>query len=215
MESAGIYDIQKNEVRIVEAGYDNSKMENEDFLKVLLADLQWQDPLQANDITDFIQNTVKLREMEVLNSFQETVELLKETNEANSLLYASGLIGKKVVYEGNQTFVENGRSSVSFRLDDNADIVTVTVMDKQGNVVETESFSNLQGGVDYPFEIDNPNLTDGYYTVYIEATKDGSPVKSSVKSLGLVESVVRESDGIKVLFDDINVDLNSIVQIGG
>lgn len=88
-------------------------------------------------------------------------------------------------------------------------------MDKQGNVVETESFSNLQGGVDYPFEIDNPNLTDGYYTVYIEATKDGSPVKSSVKSLGLVESVVRESDGIKVLFDDINVDLNSIVQIGG
>jgi len=51
--------------------------------------------------------------------------------------------------------------------------------------------------------------------VYIEATKDGSPVKSSVKSLGLVESVVRESDGIKVLFDDINVDLNSIVQIGG
>lgn len=106
MESAGIYDIQKNEVRIVEAGYDNSKMENEDFLKVLLADLQWQDPLQANDITDFIQNTVKLREMEVLNSFQETVELLKETNEANSLLYASGLIGKKVVYEGNQTFVE-------------------------------------------------------------------------------------------------------------
>jgi len=137
MESAGIYDIQKNEVRIVEAGYDNSKMENEDFLKVLLADLQWQDPLQANDITDFIQNTVKLREMEVLNSFQETVELLKETNEANSLLYASGLIGKKVVYEGNQTFVENGRSSVSFRLDDNADIVTVTEMLLRQKVFQT------------------------------------------------------------------------------
>ncbi len=215
MESGGIYDIKTQEVKIVEAGYDNSKMENEDFLKVLLADLQWQDPLQANDITDFIQNTVKLREMEVLNDFQETVELLKETNEANSLLYASGLIGKKIVYEGNQTYLENGKTSVSFRLDDNADIVTITVMDKNGNVVDTQNFSNLQGGVDYPFEIDNPELADGYYTVYIEAYKDGSTVKSSVKSTALVESVIRESNGIKVLFDGIDVNLNSIVQIGG
>ncbi|WP_457621917.1 flagellar hook assembly protein FlgD [Persephonella sp.] len=215
MESAGIYDIQNREVKIVEAGYDNSKMDNEDFLKVLLADLQWQDPLQANDITDFIQNTVKLREMEVLSSFQDTVELLKETNEANSLLYASGLIGKKVVYEGNQTYVENGKSTVTFQLEDNADIVNITVMDSEGNVVEAETFSYLQGGIEYPFEIDNPDLADGYYTIYIEASKDGNPVSSTVKSLGLVESVVKESDGIKVLFDGINVDLNSIVQIGG
>ncbi|WP_457642083.1 flagellar hook assembly protein FlgD [Persephonella sp.] len=215
MELGGIYDTFQKEVKIVEAGYDNSKMDNEDFLKVLLADLQWQDPLQANDITEFIQNTVKLREMEVLNNFQETVELLKETNEANSLLYASGLIGKKIVYEGNQTYVENGRSSVSFKLEDNADLVTVTVMDSNGNIVDTKTFSNLQGGVEYPFEIDNTQLQDGYYTVYIEATKGGYTIDSSIKSLALVEGVVRESDGVKVRFDNNSVDLNSIVQIGG
>ncbi|WP_456401279.1 flagellar hook assembly protein FlgD [Persephonella sp.] len=215
MELGGIYNLERKEVKIVEAGYDNSKMENEDFLKVLLADLQWQDPLQANDITDFIQNTVKLREMEVLNNFQETVKLLKETNEANSLLYASGLIGKKVVYEGNQTYVQNGESNVTFRLKDNADIVKITVMDSGGNVVESKNFTFLQGGVEYPFKIENPQLADGYYTVYIEATKDGNPVETQIKSLGLVESVVKTNDGIKVVFDGNNVDLNSIVQIGG
>jgi len=56
MELTGIDEYLKKP-QIVQAGYDNSKMENEDFLKVLLADLAWQDPLNAKDISDFIDNT--------------------------------------------------------------------------------------------------------------------------------------------------------------
>ncbi|WP_297473722.1 flagellar hook capping FlgD N-terminal domain-containing protein, partial [Persephonella sp.] len=138
MELTGIGDYLKKP-EIVQAGYDNSKMENEDFLKVLLADLAWQDPLDAKDISEFINNTVKLRQMEVLNDFQETVKMLKEASEVNSLLYASNLIGKKVYYEGIYTYVENGKSQVKFKLEDSADIVKVTVMDQKGNVVEEKT----------------------------------------------------------------------------
>ena len=214
MELNGINEFIK-EPEIVEAGYDNAKMSNEDFLNVLLADLQWQDPLNANDITDFIDNTIKLRQMEVLNDFQETVNLLEEVSQTNSLLYASGLIDKKIYYEGFNTYVENGSSVVKFKLDGNADLVTITVMDYQGNVVEQESFSNLEGGIEYPFEINNPDLADGYYTVYVEAYSGEQPVQASVISEGLVESVLKTSEGIKVIVNNSEIDLNSIVQIGG
>ncbi|HHG74852.1 MAG TPA: flagellar hook capping protein [Persephonella sp.] len=214
MELTGIGDYLKKP-EIVQAGYDNSKMENEDFLKVLLADLAWQDPLDAKDISEFINNTVKLRQMEVLNDFQETVKLLEEASEVNSLLYASNLIGKKVYYEGIYTYVENGKSQVKFKLEDNADIVKVTVMDQNGNVVEEETFSNLEGNKEYPFEIDNPSLTDGYYTVYIEAKKGEETVKATLISEGIAESVLRSSEGIKVIIHNSEIDLNSIVQIGG
>ncbi|WP_297452788.1 flagellar hook capping FlgD N-terminal domain-containing protein [Persephonella sp.] len=214
MELNGISEYLKKP-QIVDAGYDNAKMKNEDFLKVLLADLAWQDPLNAKDISDFISNTVKLRQMEVLNDFQKTVELLKKANEANSLLYASNLIGKKIFYEGNYTYVENGKSRVKFKLEDNADFVKVTVLDKNGKVVESKSFSNLEGGKEYPFEIDNPDLKDGYYTVYIEAKKGKQAVKATLISKGYVESVLKSKDGIKVLVHNDEVDLNSIVQIGG
>ncbi|WP_457634769.1 flagellar hook assembly protein FlgD [Persephonella sp.] len=214
MELTGIGDYLKKP-EIVGAGYDNSKMENEDFLKVLLADLAWQDPLDAKDISEFINNTVKLRQMEVLNDFQETVKMLEEASEVNSLLYASNLIGKKVYYEGIYTYVENGKSQVKFKLEDSADIVKVTVMDQNGNVVEEETFSNLEGNKEYPFEIDNPSLTDGYYTVYIEAKKGEETVKATLISEGIAESVLRSSEGIKIIIHNNEINLNSIVQIGG
>ncbi|NPA16673.1 flagellar hook assembly protein FlgD [Persephonella sp.] len=214
MELTGVNDYLK-EPEIVEAGYDNAKMDNEDFLKVLLADLQWQDPLNANDITDFIDNTIKLRQMEVLNDFQQTVDMLEDISQTNSLLYASGLIGKKIYYEGFNTYVENGTSTVKFTLESDAELVTITVMDSSGNIVEQESFSNLEAGKEYPFEINNPDLADGYYTVYIEAKNGEEAVKATVISEGLVDSVLKTDDGIKVIVNNNEIDLNSIVQIGG
>jgi len=214
MELTGVNDYLKKP-EVVEAGYDNAKMNNEDFLKVLLADLQWQDPLNANDITDFIDNTIKLRQMEVLNDFQQTVDMLEDISQTNSLLYASGLIGKKIHYEGFNTYVENGISTVRFKLENDAELVEITVIDSNGNTVEQESFSNLEAGKEYPFEINNPNLADGYYTVYIEAKNGDEAVKATVVSEGLVESVLKTNDGIKVIVNNNEIDLNSIVQIGG
>jgi len=207
--------IAGNEIKVVEAGYDNSKMQNEDFLKVLLADLQWQDPLEAKDISEFIANTVKLREMEVLNEFQTTVELLKSVNETNSLLYASSLIGKTVMYQGDKTYVENGTGKSIFTLENNADTVNVTVVDKDGNIVDTKTFTNLQAGTEYPFEINNSNLQDGYYTIYINAYKGEDSVKATIYSYAKVEYVEKEQDKIYISFGDAKVELSKVSQIGG
>jgi flagellar basal-body rod modification protein FlgD len=203
------------EPKIVDKNYDNSKMSNEDFLKVLLADLQWQDPLEAKDISEFINNSVKLREMEILNDFQKTIDMLKSVNESNALLYGSSLIGKKIFYEGNATYVQNGKSTVKFKLEDNADVVDVIVMNSMGQVVESQTFKNVAGNQEKTFKIENENLPDGYYTVYIEAKKNGEKVKATVYSQALVESILREDGKIKAVFGNNKVDIDAIVQIGG
>ncbi len=203
------------EPKIVDKNYDNSKMSNEDFLKVLLADLQWQDPLEAKDISDFINNSVKLREMEVLNDFQKTIDMLKAVNESNALLYGSSLIGKKIFYEGNATYVQNGKSTVQFELKDDADIVNVIVMNSAGQVVESQTFENVKGNQEMTFKIENEDLPDGYYTVYIEAQKNGEKVEATVYSQALVESILREDGKIKAVFGNNKVDIDAIVQIGG
>ncbi len=203
------------EPKIVDKNYDNSKMSNEDFLKVLLADLQWQDPLEAKDISEFINNSVKLREMEILNDFQKTIDMLKSVNESNALLYGSSLIGKKIFYEGNATYVQNGKSTVQFKLEDNADVVDVIVMNSMGQVVESQTFKDVTGNQEMTFKIENENLPDGYYTVYIEAKKNGEKVKATVYSQALVESILREDGKIKAVFGNNKVDIDAIVQIGG
>ncbi len=207
--------IDGKDIKVVDTNYDNSKMKNDDFLKVLLADLQWQDPLEAKDISQFIDNTVKLRQMEVLNNFQDTVDLLKNVNQTNALLYASNIINKQVVYEGNETYVKNGKSQVSFKLDQNAENVTITVLDRNGNVVESQTFQNLQAEKIYPFEINNPALSDGYYTVYVDAKNGEEVVSSTILSQGVVESVEKDGSKIYAVLNNQKIEIDKISQIGG
>ncbi|WP_456437287.1 flagellar hook assembly protein FlgD [Desulfurobacterium sp.] len=217
MDISGItYNPDAKQVRIVDANYDNSKMSQEDFLKVLLADLKWQDPLQAKDISDFIDNTVKLEELQTYDDFETSVKQLLEANQSNALLMASSLIGKVVKYEGNRTYIKGGSGYAEIKLDSAADTVKVNILDSAGNVVDSETLYNLQGGVSYPISIDNPSLPDGYYTVSVEATSGGNPVDATVISQALVTGVEKESDGSIVLStSSFTIDDSKLVGIGG
>ncbi len=213
MELAGIS--QDKSTKIVDANYDNSKMDKEDFLKVLLADIKWQNPMDVNDINDFINNSVKLREIEILNSFEDTINALKELNGSNSLLMASNLIGKKVIYQGNKTYIENGKGQISFQLEDFAEKVKVSIVDKDGNVVEEKKFEFLNAGETYPIQIENPDLEDGYYTVYIDAYKGDQKVNVNIISTAYVEGALKEDNQIKLIFSDVSIPIDRIKQIGG
>lgn len=82
--------------KVVDSNYDNSKMNREDFLKVLLTDLQFQDPLNAKDISEFIDNTIKLKQMESFDTLQKLADTFSQFS--GSLLIAVNLIGKKIKY---------------------------------------------------------------------------------------------------------------------
>ncbi|WP_457567710.1 flagellar hook assembly protein FlgD [Desulfurobacterium sp.] len=217
MDINGItYNPDAQEVKVVDANYDNSKMSQQDFLKVLLADLKWQDPLEAKDISDFIDNTVKLEELQTYDDFETSVKQLLEANQSNALLTASSLIGKVVRYEGNRTYLKGGSGYAEIKLSSAADTVKIEILDSSGNVVDSRVLYNLKGGVSYPVEIDNPSLPDGYYTVSVEATANGNPVDASVISQALITGVEKGSDGSIVLStSSFTIDDSKLVGIGG
>ena len=211
----GIFLNNDSQVKVVGADYDNSEMNREQFLQVLLATIQWQDPLQAEDITDFINNTVKLREMEVLNSFESSVEDLKSSLKSAELFYATSFIGQKVLYQGNETYVNNGKGKFYFELESPASYVEVSVLDANGNVVEKQVFSSLSAG-SYPVEIDNSSLEDGYYTVSVTAKdSNGELMDVKVDSYAMVDGVRRDDDGIYLLTSFGQIPLENVMGIGG
>jgi len=203
------------EIQVFDENYDNSQMDQEDFLKVLLANFQYQDPFEAEDISQFIDDTIKLRELEVMNDFENAVQTLTSDNSSTLLLQASNLINEKIVYEGNQTYLQDGTSKIEFKLDSNADVVDIYVYDSNGNIVESETFSYLSGGVIYPYEINNDSLEDGYYSVSVVAKNVEGDVRSTVYSTALVTGVEKDYDNIVALFEYGSIDLDNIIQIGG
>ena len=213
----GIYSVNdESKIKVVPANYDNSKMSHDEFLKVLLANIQWQDPLEAQDISQFITNTVKLREMEVLNSFESNIDKIKSTVDAYSLFFASSFIGKVVQYLGDQTYVEDGRGKIQFTLSEPASRVQVSLLDSSGKVVEEKTFTDLSPGT-YPVEIDNSSLSDGYYRVVVNAVaSDGSLIDAKVESYALVNGVKRGEDGKVYAISGISeIPIENITEIGG
>ncbi len=216
MDIPGVTYSSDSHVKVVDANYDNAQMSQEDFLKVLLAELQWQDPLKAEDISDFIDNTVKLKELESYDTFQKSVDELLSANQANALLTASSLIGENVRYEGDQTYVKNGIGYADIKLDASADTVKIDILDNSGTIVESKTLYNLQGGVDYPLSIENSSLPDGYYTVSVQATSNGDSVNASVVSEAFITGVEKNSDGTIVLnTDTFSIENSNLVGIGG
>jgi flagellar basal-body rod modification protein FlgD len=198
--------------KVVDANYDNSKMSQNDFLKVLLADLKWQDPMNANDISDFIDNSVKLRQMESLDSIQKLVDTLSTF--ANSIVNASSMIGKKVKYEGNQTYVSQGQSNIEFKLNAPAQNVKVSLVDSNGNIATQKEFTNLNGDTTYPLSIENQNLTDGYYKVLVSAKDSaGNDVQATIYSTGVVNGILKDNGSLSAKIDNINVSLDKIIEI--
>ncbi len=201
-----------NKPKVVDANYDNSKMSQNDFLKVLLADLKWQDPMNAKDISDFIDNSVKLRQMESLDGIQKLVDTLSTFT--NSIVNASSMIGKKVKYEGNQTYVSQGQSNIEFKLNAPAQNVKVSLVDSNGNIVEQKEFTNLNGNTAYPLSIENQNLTDGYYKVLVSAKDSaGNDVQATIYSTGIVNGILKDNGSLSAKINNVKVSLDKILEI--
>ncbi|WP_187646992.1 flagellar hook assembly protein FlgD [Nitrosophilus labii] len=210
-----ITDFTGEQIQVVDANYDNSQMSQEDFLKVLLANFQYQDPFEAEDISQFIDDTLSLRQLETMNNFEEAVQTLTSGSSSTLLLQASNLINEKIIYEGNTTYIENGTGKIEFRLAENGDIVDVYIYDNEGNVVKSDTFANLSAGTIYPYEIDEASLGTGYYSVAVIARNGEENVEASVYSTALVTGIERDGENIVALYEYGSIDLNSISQIGG
>lgn len=200
------------EIKVYGANYDNSQMDQEGFLKVLLAAFAYQDPFEAQDISQFIDNTVKLRQLESYNSFEKSLQKLV-SNDA-IFLNATNMIGKKVVYEGVQTYVENGKSSVTFIPKEDATFGVIYVYDENNTVVAKKEFHNLQAGKEYSFAIDNPTLEDGYYNVSVQVKNGDQPVSTTIYSEAYITGIERDEEGIVAAFDKGTITIDKITKIG-
>ena len=86
-----------------------------------------------------------------------------------------------------------------FRLDGNADSVTVTIKDGNGNAVRTMDLGSQSAGVQN-FVWDGMNdagekAGNGTYRISVSAQKEGEAVNVSALQFGMVTALTRTSDG--------------------
>lgn len=200
------------EIKVYDANYDNSKIDKDGFLKILLASFKVQDPFETQDISKFIENTVKLRQLEVMNNFEDSVKKMS-SNDA-LFLSATNMIGKKVLYEGEETYVQNGKSSVAFTLKEDVPQATLYIYDKNNNIVAKQEYKDLKAGKQYDFTLDDAQLADGYYRVSVVAKNGEKEVPHTIYATALVTGIQKDDNALMATYANGAIDITKITKIG-
>ena len=190
----------------------------DDFLKLFLAQLNNQDPLNPMDGTEFSAQLAQFSSLEQLFNVNENLESMKTLQDNSSRFQALELIGKDIEAEGDTLSLVNGIPTTgSFTLEEAADC-TGLINDADGYPVREISLGSLEKG-EQSFEWDgrdwegNP-INDGVYSFEITAlSQTGVSVPVETKVRGTVSRVNFEGDQPVLYIGEMPVYMSQVIDV--
>ena len=169
-------------------------MGKEDFLMLLVAQLQNQDPLSPDDPTEFTAQLAQFSSLEQLFSLNEGMENMVNSN-ANSDRFATlNTIGKDVSYTGSSFNFTGSPVEIGYQLNGQASEVTLSLQNK-GVTIATLDGKELTNGshfLTWDGQLaDGQNAPPGEYEIVLQAK---AATDESVGAAPLVRSEVTGVD---------------------
>lgn len=200
------------------------------FLKLLVAQMNNQDPLNPVDNSQVTSQMAQISTVTGINSLNSTVTQLVSQLQQSQAVQSSQLTGHTVLVPGNSLTLAStsaGGSTSSqtlaayggFSLGQAADSVSVTVKDSNGATVRTINLGALGAGVqDFSWDgttDSGSQAAAGSYSYSVNAQAAGKTVSTTAYSAQQVVGVAPQSDGSLqfLLSNGSQVAFSSIAQI--
>lgn len=196
-------------------------MNKDDFMKLFIAQLQYQDPLKPQDPSAMLDQLSQLSLVEQSYNNTTTMNNLLTAQNTSISLTAVSFIGKEVKAGGNEaTFDGSVPAVLEFSLPSSASSVKITVTDSAGNTVKTATLGSCKAG-DNAFTwdgTDNGGVLQpaGAYTFAVSATSaSGSAVAATTYTTGKVDGVDLSGSTPQLTIGSISVALSDVVSFNG
>jgi len=124
----------------------NAALGQEQFLTLLVAQLQNQDPLNPSDPTDFTAQLAQFSQLEQLFNLNDSMDQLTGATYSSQLYGSLSLIGQEVVVENDQFILGDNPVQIGYRIDGNVNEASLVIKNSSGQVVATLNASDLSAG---------------------------------------------------------------------
>lgn len=185
-----------------------TSLTSEDFLTLLLAEIEHQDPTEPLDNAEMISQLTGYSQLEELTNISDQMESIADAVSSSTAANGLDYIGKSIEAEGDSIVKsEDEISSMYFTLDGDAASVTINIYNSDGDIVNTVSLSDLEEG-SYTFDwdgtdADGDTADDGtYYAVMSALDSDGDSVDLTMTTSGTVTGLQITSDGVVLVLED-------------
>jgi flagellar basal-body rod modification protein FlgD len=201
------------------AGKGTKTLGKDDFLKLLAVQLEYQDPLNPMENTEFIAQMAQFSTLEGITNMQSSLTKMSDQILNMNNTNVTGLIGKEVKVFGDEVrFDGASQVELGFLLKNDAHNVNVTVTDSSGNVVRTLAAANSPAGAnlvswDGKDASGNP-VAPGEYKFAVDATTiDGAKIESQTVMTDVVDGVVYEEGVPYLIIGDLMARMSDVLEV--
>jgi flagellar basal-body rod modification protein FlgD len=159
------------------------------FLKLLVTQMQNQDPLNPMDNSQLTSQMAQINTVTGISTLNTTVAGLNTQFVQMQALQGASLVGHDVTVAGDGLAIENGIGAGAFTLAGAADHVKVEVLDTTGRVVDTLQLGAATSGTQ-SFNWPAGNVADGSaYRFRVTATSGSAKVDAQLLMRDRVDAV--------------------------
>ena len=187
------------------------------FLQLLVTQLENQDPLSPLDTTEFTNQLTNFAQVEQGINMNKKMETLIGLQDSNRLTTGVQYIGKLAEAKGDVVTLEDGFGQIGYELDVDSARTVITFLNQNGTPVFSTEGSTSAGPHVYRWdgldEVGN-QLPDGPYDVLVTALDADDAVQTStVTSFGKVTGVEIVNGEVSLVMGALSVSLDDVRSI--
>jgi flagellar basal-body rod modification protein FlgD len=185
-----------------------------DFLSLLMTQLQNQDPTAPMDTNQFTSQLVQFTSVEQQINTNTALNTLIQATQTGNLLNTTSLVGQTVQVSGSQMSLQNGQGSIDFTGTAGTP-VNIGVYASSGALLDTATVAPTSGTNSWTWNGQDQNgvqQPDGAYKVMVQSAADGSAIPFTTG--GTVTGVTRSGTSTNVQLGALSVDLNAVQSVG-
>jgi flagellar basal-body rod modification protein FlgD len=166
------------------------------FLKLLVAQLKYQDPLEPKENSEFVAELAQFSSLEQTMGINARLDMLSMQTQGAANTQVVALVGKIATVRGNMATLNASGAPVpvSFNLDSAAASTTVAIHDESGRTIRTLELGPRSGGLATTVwdgrSDEGVQQPAGRYTITVQAKgENGGVIGVTQEVAGLVQSV--------------------------
>ncbi len=197
-----------------------SNIDKEAFLKLLVAQLKYQDPLNPLTNNQFIEENTMFSQLEQLTNLNDSVKTLMNNITNNNRIAAASYIGK-YISTGTEKITVSGShiNSLSFSIPEKADVIA-SISNAKGDNVAMVDLGTLSSGI-HTFKWNGKDnkgnqVSDGIYTVNFVAKSESGTFVPVEGYSGKVVSVIFSGNNVFLETDTgKKININNVESVSG
>lgn len=197
-------------------GTGKSTLGKDDFLRLLVTQLRYQDPTSPQDASAFASQLAQFSSLEGMQNIQTILTTQAQAGQLNTLAakgnLGTSMIGRSVLAAGDQLESDGSAASrVTVDIGAGGGAVQLSVLDSSGNPVVTSDAGFRGGGRQV---LNAGKLPAGAYTYRVTVTApNGAAVPVQTYTTGLVDGVAFQSGTVVLKSGTLTIPLDNVVEV--